>query len=667
MKFYNIITISFVIILLYFMLFPMSAVSQSNTETVKGQPDIEVNISDNKVTPDEKNSVIINISNEKNITDGGLDKFESNVSTIKNISVDLKTERSISIVSRGDQIDNSIEPDESESISVELFVPEDASDQNLNVDISYNHTKNITYNTTTNNVINSKKDSKTKIESFDLETKDIAIFDVETGSNQVSVGETGYNDIDVTNNGDFDVKDAEIELQFESSEATFEGSKRETINLDDIETSETETVETKVTFSESASDSQYTADGTITYENQYGEEGSYEVEDIKFNPREETDVSVEETDTNAPIGGSGVFEIELENQGQTDMHNVNFKLKTQSNIITLGGNSAQATFSLDDWDSGDEKTIESPISFSGDASKTEYSLSGTVIYENEDDIQNRESIDSINVEPLEKQEINSEILESDIVEGENSDIVFKIENKGPKDAENIKVTFDGDEYLIFLKNSKNIAKLEAGESESFSIPIESPEGVKSKSQNIDVSINYKDTDNGDKFTESDIYSVNIQENNQKFNVDVFGNNTVKSGGSETIRINIENNKSSKITDIESELSTSDPLSLQQESVYIDSLESGEEEKINVTVSASSGSLVNTYQMKVDFSYEDKSGNAKLSEVYSVPIDVEKPDEEGSSPIVLYVLIIMVPIFVSVYYRKKIISRINSIERLNYEI
>jgi hypothetical protein len=124
---------------------------------------------------------------------------------------------------------------------------------------------------------------------------------------------------------------------------------------------------------------------------------------------------------------------------------------------------------------------------------------------------------------------------------------------------------------------------------------------------------------------------------------------------------VENNQSSKISNIESEFSVSDPLSLSQESSYIDSLSQGEKETINVSVSVSSDSLINSYPLKADFEYKDRSGDSKLSEVYSVPIDVREPTEE-SSPTGLYVSLIigLIAVLIIIYYRKSIKTKLKSI-------
>lgn len=639
---------------------PDVAFAQSNTSTVEGQPEISAKLTDNIVKPGEKNTVDINISNSKNISESGPSKFETNVSTVQNISVDLKTERSIDILSY-DLSDKSIEPDESILVTVKLFVPEDALDQNLNINASYNYTNSITYNTTTNTATNSSETNKDEIKSFELETEDITRFSVAPNSNEIPVGETGINTVEIENTGDINVKNAELKIESKTSKLSFSGSGRATIDIGDIDKSDSETYDLRTTFSESASDTEYSAEGTITYEDRFGNSGSYSVSDINFNPQEDTEFSVEDVSSNASIGGSGILEVELQNVGDIDISDSRVKIESQSGLVTFGSNARQSIIDLGDWDEGNEKSFKSTIRFSEESTLTDYSLSTKIIYDNEDNIKNQESVNGVNVKPLEQVDIKSSIVDSNVIEGEQSTIEFKLTNVGPKDIENIKATFDGDEYLVLIKEQKNIERLDEGESTSFNIPVESPSGINSDTQNLDLNLEYEDSESDDVYTDSSLYSIDVKENNKSFGLEIVDNSSIEAGESKVITVEVENNQSSKISNIESEFSVSDPLSLSQESAYIDSLDGGEKETINVSVSVSSDSLINSYPLNADFEYKDEAGDSKLSEVYSVPIDVEEPTEQ-SSPTGLYgsFIIGLIAVLIIIYYRKSIKTKLKSI-------
>lgn len=639
---------------------PDVAFAQSNTSTVEGQPEISAKLTDNIVKPGEKNTVDINISNSKNISESGPGKFETNVSTVQNISVDLKTERSIDILSYN-LSDKSIEPDESILVTVKLFVPEDALDQNLNINVSYNYTNSITYNTTTNTATNSSETNKDEIKSFELETEDITRFSVAPNSNEIPVGETGINTVEIENTGDINVKNAELKIESKTSKLSFSGSSRATIDIGDIDKSDSETYDLRTTFSESASDTEYSAEGTITYEDRFGNSGSYSVSDINFNPQEDTEFSVEDVSSNASIGGSGILEVELQNVGDIDISDSRVKIESQSGLVTFGSNARQSIIDLGDWDEGNEKSFKSTIRFSEESTLTDYSLSTKIIYDNEDNIKNQESVNGVNVKPLEQVDIKSSIVDSNVIEGEQSTIKFKLTNVGPKDIENIKATFDGDEYLVLIKEQKNIERLDEGESTSFNIPVESPSGINSDTQNLDLNLEYEDSESDDVYTDSSLYSIDVKENNKSFGLEIVDNSSIEAGESKVITVEVENNQSSKISNIESEFSVSDPLSLSQESAYIDSLDGGEKETINVSVSVSSDSLINSYPLNADFEYKDEAGDSKLSEVYSVPIDVEEPTEQ-SSPTGLYgsFIIGLIAVLIIIYYRKSIKTKLKSI-------
>ena len=126
-----------------------------------------------------------------------------------------------------------------------------------------------------------------------------------------------------------------------------------------------------------------------------------------------------------------------------------------------------------------------------------------------------------------------------------------------------------------------------------------------------------------------------------------------------MKINIKNNQSKKITNIEAEFSSSDPISLTQESAYIEELDSGESNVVNMSVSASEGSISNTYPIKIDFEYENADGESKLSTVYSTPVQVKQPTEENSinittiGLIAVIIVLVMIIIYTQTNIRKKI--------------
>lgn len=631
--------------------------SSSNVGSVVGEPDINVSINNDTITPDERNKLTFKISNKMNIDNNGPNSFETNVSTVKNLSAVLNTESDIEIISSNISR-KTIKPNQSVNITTRVWVPEDAKNQNITIDISYNHTDTINYNTTNNNIINSTSDTKNKLKTVGLEVEDIARFEINTENDAVPIGEMGITEVSVSNRGDIDAKNAVLELQSDNTDIMFEGGAKKSININNLDTFEEKEFNLRVQYSESATDKDYSVKGIMRYENKYGDQKTKEIGDIIFNPEHDTEISVENINVNAPIGGSGELEIELENDGEFDIYDAVIKISVDSGTVSLGGQSRSNSISIGSWDEGDDKTISVPISFTKDATRSDYSLSGILTYNNEYGIENKESIDGLSVKPLREQKITSEIKDANVVEGENGNITFEINNKGPKDVENVKLTFKGDENLVFLNNQKNLGELDNEDIKTIKVPIESPTGVDDTEQNVDVTIEYKDSQSGSDYIDEDIFSVEVDERYNQFEISI-SDNTVEKGSSKNMKINIKNNQSKKITNIEAEFSSSDPISLTQESAYIEELDSGESNVVNMSVSASEGSISNTYPIKIDFEYENADGESKLSTVYSTPVQVKQPTEENSinittiGLIAVIIVLVMIIIYTQTNIRKKI--------------
>lgn len=633
--------------------------SSSNVSDVSGEPDINITLDNKTVKPGEKNTIRIEIDNKMSIQNGGPDSFERNVSTAENLSVDVSTEEDIEVIS-SDLSKKKIDPGESINLETVLWVPESASDQDIMIDLTYDHTSNINYNNTNNNVIVSSTDQKSKSKEFNLEMEEIPRFDINTNTNSVPIGEVGITELTVTNIGDVNVNNAELELQSGDSDVTFDGRQNKNIDLGDLDESDEKEFNLRVRYRESASNKDYSISGVVTYDNKYGVENTKDVDSIIFNPEDDTEISVEDIDVNASVGGSGELEIVLENSGEKDIYDSRIELNSNSGTVFLGGKSRTNSISIGSWDENDDRTISVPISFSDDATISDYSLSAVVRYNSENNIENQESVSDISVTPLQEQKIDASIVGSKIAEGENGNISFEIDNEGPKDAENIKLKLSGDENLVFLNKQNNIGILNDGESEIVDIPVESPTGIDSSTQNVDVTVSYSVVGSDTNYVDKNIFSVDVEEKSQQFEVDI-SDNVVEKGSSKSMDITIKNNQTKPISDIEAEFSSTDPLSLDQESAYLDELSSSESGDINISVSASSGSISNTYPIKIDFEYKNSDSESKLSDVYTVPVEVKEPADNDNSPIfvpALIVLIIIALTTVIIYKKTDIINKIN---------
>lgn len=640
--------------------FGFAQTTSGNNSTVEGSPSIDAFISDDNIRPGEEKVLTVQLRNDGFISENGPDKFETEVQTAREVVVSFDAGSDLDIRT-GQVALSDIPPGQTVQTSVSV-----SSSQNIDgvtdisVDTSYTHTEEITYNITNDERLDDSETETTETDDVTLNTIDTARFSATSSGSGIPIGETGITTVEVENIGTEDVTDATLSLQSPSSDVSFGQSQSNSIQIGDLDESEDERFDITVRFSETASRSNYDVQSTMSYRNENGQQRTADVQDLSLRPEQDTEVRFVDSETSAIVGGSGETEISLENEGPYDMSDTTVRISSNSGSVSFGGRSGVTVIDVGEWEEDDVIDFNVSTDVSDDGSIEPYSVSTTVVYQNRDNIQNTEDVNGVNLIPQSEQNVTTNVESSDITEGEEGTVSITVNNNGPKIIEETKISASGDESISFLQSSRNIGKIDVDESKTADLPVESPKGLDSSTQNVDITVEYDYDGSSGRESIQNLSSVEVQENKNLFDISADDNN-IEQGEQKVVQINVENSMSRSISDIDAEFSSSDPLSISQDTAFIESLSSNEEDTINISVQANSGAIPNTYPLEVDFEYQDSDGTSKLSEVYSVPVEVsEAEDSSGGTPIVPLVggLGLVIGISVLVYrFRKEIREKI----------
>lgn len=628
----------------------VSAQTTGNNSTVEGSPNIDTFISDNTVTPGEEKELRIKLRNNGIVSEEGPDVFETEVQTARNVVVSFDGGRNIDIRS-GETALRDIPPGETVQTSLSISAEQEIDEtEDISVDTSYTYTSEITYNTSNNNRLDDSEREETEDDEVSLNVIDTARFSAESLGSEVPIGETGVITIEVENIGSEDVTDAVLNLQSSSSLVSFGQSQRASVQVGNLDESEDEDFDLTARFSESASRTDYNIQSTMSYIDESGQQRTADVQDLSLEPERDTEIRFVDSETQATVGGSGETEISLENEGPYDIYDATVRVSSDSDIISLGGRSGVAVIDVGEWEENDNISFNVSTDVSEDASVESYSISANIVYQNIDDIENTERVEGVNLIPQPEQDVETSIESSDVAEGEEGTISISVENNGPKMIEETKISVSGSESVSFLQSTRNIGSIQEDSSKVSDIPVELPKGIDSTSQNIDITVEYEYDGSDGREVIQNLSTIDVQENNLLFNISAENNN-IEQGQQKTVQVNVQNSMTRPISNIDAEFSSSDPLSISQDTGFIESLDSNEEGVINITVQASSGAIENTYALEVDFEYQDSDGTSKLSDVYSFPVKVsEAEDSSGGLPLVplVGVLILIIGVSVIVY-------------------
>ena len=226
--------------------------------------------------------------------------------------------------------------------------------------------------------------------------------------------------------------------------------------------------------------------------------------------------------------------------------------------------------------------------------------------------------------------------------GEEGRITGELENIGNDDARNAEISFaPNSETVVALETNVAVGDIPAGESTEFSIPVEVTSDAEAVPKRFDLPVSFRN-ENGIRQSDDDPeFRVDVGQQRDAFLIDV-ADSSIEAGATDTLDIELTNNRDERVTDIEGKLFADDPLSSSNDETYTEALDPGETTTVTVDLSAAGDATIKTYPVSMDFRYTDSEGDSKLSDSYRTAISVTEPtDDGGGLPIVPLLLVLLV--------------------------
>lgn len=486
-------------------------------------------------------------------------------------------------------------------------------------------------------------------------------FGVDIQNERLQVGGVGRLDIELQNSNDLDLSDVSVDLTATDNSVAFNGvpgsgvrspgTQTQTRYVGEWEFGEEIVISSDVGFSESAvQDDSYLIDVQVNYETSEGVENTIS-ENLAVSPSGERDIDLEVQDSNIPVDGFGEFNLSVDNRENFDIEDAELSLTNRGSNFIFGTRASTASSFIGELNSDESELVTFKGQFSPDSvSSQNYPIMAVLTYEDVDGIES--TIEKqLSISPVGEQGIAIEKNNFDLSEGESSDISFDIGNVGPKDLEEVDVTVTPRQDISIEQQTFTLGDISESESEVVDFSAEAPLESSSLTQEIEVEVEYTYENLPGTRTESKVLDVELNPLDSEFSVEANGSQ-IQQGGSGEVEITVTNNLEQTVSSLDGEFSASSPLSVNDESVFLETLGSGEEKTFNVGVSASGSASPNPYSLDVDFQYEDESGDTKLSEVYSVQVDVVESESNGLTGILVVGVVIVVAIIIIVAIARK---------------
>jgi uncharacterized membrane protein len=104
--------------------------------------------------------------------------------------------------------------------------------------------------------------------------------------------------------------------------------------------------------------------------------------------------------------------------------------------------------------------------------------------------------------------------------------------------------------------------------------------------------------------------------------------TFDPGATDTLEIAVTNDYDQTLSNVRAQTFTNDPLSIDDDEVFVPEIEPGETEMLEFDLEVEEGADPQTYPVEMDFQYDDEDDSDQLSDTYRVPVTVAEAEDGG---------------------------------------
>ncbi|PAU84929.1 exo-alpha-sialidase [Halorubrum salipaludis] len=375
--------------------------------------------------------------------------------------------------------------------------------------------------------------------------------------------------------------------------------------------------------------------------------------DVDLRVREDARFQVVNVESDTQVGDTGTVEATIENVGAESAHNADITFGTQSQSVSVSGGESD-TVRVEQLDPGETTTVAYDVGVAPDLPVQQYTLAGSVQFEDPDGIARTDEGLSLGILPLAEQEFTITDVDSTLRVGEDGDLTGTVRNDGPVPARTVVVQYAGeDQNVLPAERSTTVGTLDPDERANFSLPISISGEAEAGLRSLDMAVQYRNAEGETRADESLVVTAEVASERDRFGVEVQ-NRTISAGGTRTVDVTVTNNLNESISDVEARLFADDPLDTgDTDTGYVQSLDPGETTtmtfELTTTGSATAGS---TYPISLDFRYDDADGDSQLTDTYRVPIDVTESEDDGLPLPIIIVALLVVGTGALVVYRRR---------------
>ena len=605
----------------------VAAASAPAAAFVRGEPDMDVTLSDGTLQPGTERTVELTVSNSGDIDIGATSQQlagkENVVTTARGtlVRAEPADESAPVEVETGEVALGSV-PEGVRSVPVRLSVPEDAEPgtYELDIEVEYDY-----YDLIPGAPVNRYGDEhRTEEYTVEVTVEEAARFEVVDASTTAPVGGSGDVSVTVANVGSETASDATLTLESPNAALRFDGSPTAEAFVGELAPGEQRNVTVGARVADGTAVRSLSLRGTLSYEDADGDPLGSSLSTAVI-PRSEQTFALTTAETTAAVGDSGTLTVALTNTGERTLEDASVQLDSGNAALTFGGSPSARTF-VGDWEPGETRDLTVETRFGPAAEERSYAVDATVSYTSAAGRSQRSDPVSVGVTPAPEQGFALTDHATSLRVGSEGQLTGTVVNEGPGPAENAVLVLEPPANVVTVETEYALGDLAAGESVDVRYDAEVSSEARAGPRQFTYRLRYEDAD-GETVTSDPLYARgSVDERRDTFAVSTDA--SLAAGSTGTVEIDVTNEGAEPLTSVSAKLFTDSPLSASDDEAFIERLDAGETETLTFRLSAGGSALTKPYPVSLDFQYTEPDGDTKVSDSYQAGIDVTERSGGG---------------------------------------
>ncbi|AOW79575.1 hypothetical protein HTSR_0375 [Halodesulfurarchaeum formicicum] len=470
-----------------------------------------------------------------------------------------------------------------------------------------------------------------------VEVPERPIFEVTERATDLYVGETGVLNLSVRNNGSLPATDATLAVAAPNSALTV-GEGTANAHVTELAPGSTTEIAVPVTASQSAVANAYPVTVTPTYNNENGIERTAPSLSVGATPKRGVRIDVREVTGTVVAGETNRVEVTLENAGSTTLTESVLHLEAVSPGLTFDGAATTAQF-LGAWAPGETRTVSTDVTIGEGAEPGDAPIEATVAFVHPTGLSARAGPTTLGVGPPAGGPIEFDAVEI-THQGPGAVLSAQVTNQGEKRLENAVATLESVDPTIDVGGPATIGTLDPDETATIAVELDGAPGVNPATGAFQAQLQY---DRADQPYRSDRTTLRPAVTAPKHLFEVTPRNaTFEIDATNELRVTVENEGETQLTDLRARLSVREPYTSQSPTAFVESLGPGESAILTFEVTTPEDGVPTTDVLSLNLTAETPADRTVVDGPHRVPVTIDSPSggTSGSTAVAIGAVVVI---------------------------